>query len=84
MYSKSGNAQIVKHYYGCYDPMQYPLIFPNGEPGRHPGIEKLSSAQNNTTAGRTYPGERTILVDMFMTAEDVIHAENHGIINHIY
>ncbi|XP_027120495.1 uncharacterized protein [Coffea arabica] len=76
VYSKSGNAQIVKHYYGCYDPMQYPLIFPNGEPGWHLGIEKLSSAQNNATSGKTCPGERTIPVDMFMTAEDVIHAEN--------
>ncbi|XP_071923013.1 uncharacterized protein [Coffea arabica] len=76
VYSKSGNAQILKHYHGCYDPMQYPLIFPNGEPGWHPGIEKLSSIQNNAASGKTCPGERTIPVDMFMTAEDVIHAEN--------
>ncbi|XP_074298757.1 uncharacterized protein LOC141629686 [Silene latifolia] len=28
------------HYYGCYDPLQYPLLFPCGECGWHQGLKK--------------------------------------------
>ncbi|KAG5604788.1 hypothetical protein H5410_026280 [Solanum commersonii] len=33
-----GYKHRVKHYYGCYDPFQYPLILPKGEGGWHQGI----------------------------------------------
>ncbi|GAA0164749.1 hypothetical protein LIER_39850 [Lithospermum erythrorhizon] len=33
VYTKSGISHIVKYYYGCYDLLQYVLIFPHGEPG---------------------------------------------------
>ncbi|XP_020266738.1 uncharacterized protein LOC109842248 [Asparagus officinalis] len=29
----SGQRHQVKHYYSCYDPLQYPILFPNGESG---------------------------------------------------
>ncbi|XP_047257573.1 uncharacterized protein LOC124889644 [Capsicum annuum] len=32
VHEHSGNMHRVKHYYGCYDPLQCPLLFPNGEP----------------------------------------------------
>ncbi|XP_075108897.1 uncharacterized protein LOC142180730 [Nicotiana tabacum] len=31
VHEHSDNKHRVKHYYGCYDPLQYPLLFPNGE-----------------------------------------------------
>ncbi|KAL0291595.1 UNVERIFIED_CONTAM: hypothetical protein Scaly_2631000 [Sesamum calycinum] len=33
VYPKSGRSQKIEYYYGCYDPLQYPLLFPRGEPG---------------------------------------------------
>nr|DAD32814.1 TPA_asm: hypothetical protein HUJ06_011665 [Nelumbo nucifera] len=39
----SGSRHRVKHYYGCYDPLQYPLLFPKGEVGWHPNIPKKDS-----------------------------------------
>ena len=35
MYGKSQHAQFVEPYFGCYDPLSYPLFFPNGEVGWH-------------------------------------------------
>lgn len=40
VYAHSNTSYRVKHYYGCYDPLQYPLLFPRGESGWHNGIMK--------------------------------------------
>ncbi|KAL7139390.1 hypothetical protein ABFS83_09G047500 [Erythranthe nasuta] len=41
VYTDAGDSREINYYFGCYDPLQYPLLFPNGEPGWHAGIEKL-------------------------------------------
>ena len=33
VYTKFGNMQVIKHYFGCFDVLQYPLVFANGEIG---------------------------------------------------
>ena len=40
MHAKYGSSHRVQYYYGCFDPLQYPLLFPLGESGWHQGIEK--------------------------------------------
>ncbi|KAK4386168.1 hypothetical protein Sango_2487400 [Sesamum angolense] len=40
VYPKSGRSQKIEYYYGCYDPLQYPLLFPRGEPGWHLGLKR--------------------------------------------
>ncbi|XP_059663506.1 uncharacterized protein LOC132309192 [Cornus florida] len=35
----SGRKHRVRHYFGCYDPLQYPLLFPYGEIGWHRNIK---------------------------------------------
>lgn len=34
------DSRNIKYFYGCYDPLQYPLMFPFGELGWHQGILK--------------------------------------------
>ncbi|GAA0166737.1 hypothetical protein LIER_43765 [Lithospermum erythrorhizon] len=41
VYTKSGRSHRVQYYYGCYDPLQYVLIFPNSEPGWHNNIPRI-------------------------------------------
>ncbi|XP_042499693.1 uncharacterized protein LOC122077857 [Macadamia integrifolia] len=36
----SGKKHRVVHYYGCYDALQYPLLYPNGEVGWHRSIKQ--------------------------------------------
>ncbi|XP_027088739.1 uncharacterized protein [Coffea arabica] len=40
VYTHSNSSYKIKHYYGCYDPLQYPILFPRGECGWHPGIKR--------------------------------------------
>ena len=42
VHENSGYKQGIKHFFGCYDPLQYPLLFPRGEGGWHQGIRKRS------------------------------------------
>lgn len=41
VYCHSGNSHRIQYYFGCYDPLQYPLLFPHGESGWHEGIERI-------------------------------------------
>lgn len=44
LHGTDGKQHRIKHYYGCYDPLQYPLLFPNGENGWHQNIPKFTNA----------------------------------------
>ncbi|XP_077222666.1 uncharacterized protein LOC143856351 [Tasmannia lanceolata] len=46
--SHCGHTCRIQSYFGCYDPLQYPLLFPRGETGWHKGIRR--SAQLNTSS----------------------------------
>ncbi|XP_027171707.1 uncharacterized protein LOC113771310 [Coffea eugenioides] len=41
VYTHSNTSYRIQHYYGCYDPLQYPLLFPRGESGWHHGIKRV-------------------------------------------
>lgn len=43
VHAQSGQRHRVKQYYGCYDPMQYPLLFPRGDAGWHQNITKIGT-----------------------------------------
>ncbi|XP_071924414.1 uncharacterized protein [Coffea arabica] len=47
IYTKEGKDHLVQYYYGCYDPLQYPLLFPFGETGWHPGIKRIAPHNAN-------------------------------------
>lgn len=46
MYGRSDKKQTIQHYWGCYDPLCYPLFFPNGEPGWHFNIPRQGASVN--------------------------------------
>ncbi|XP_073154080.1 uncharacterized protein [Henckelia pumila] len=45
LHGSDGKKHIIKHYFGCYDPLQYPLLFPSGENGWHQNIPKFKDAR---------------------------------------
>ncbi|KAG5604994.1 hypothetical protein H5410_026486 [Solanum commersonii] len=49
IYTHTNKTQIVNYYYGCYDALQYPLLFPYGQNGWHCGIKKNSRPKNVPT-----------------------------------
>ncbi|KAL6570213.1 hypothetical protein OROMI_014727 [Orobanche minor] len=50
VYAFSGKTHCVHYYYGCYDQLQYLLLFPYGESGWHTGIRRVSLASVATHA----------------------------------
>ncbi|KAL4564801.1 hypothetical protein LXL04_028872 [Taraxacum kok-saghyz] len=46
IYGRSDKPQTIRHYWGCYDPLCYPLFFPNGEPGWHSNITREGFSVN--------------------------------------
>lgn len=40
LHGNNEDIQSIKSYYGCYDPLSYPLFFPRGELGWHRKIQK--------------------------------------------
>ncbi|XP_021775482.1 uncharacterized protein LOC110739322 [Chenopodium quinoa] len=45
-YGRTNRAHRIMHYYGCYDPLQYPLLYPHGDCGWHEGLEKIDTADS--------------------------------------
>ncbi|GAA0158769.1 hypothetical protein LIER_15712 [Lithospermum erythrorhizon] len=56
VYTKSDKSHRVQYYYDSYDPLQYLLMFPNGEPGWHCSIPRASSKLNRKKSGFNGPG----------------------------
>ncbi|KAI3707351.1 hypothetical protein L6452_25793 [Arctium lappa] len=46
VYGRSDYSQYIKSYFSCYDPLSYPLFFPNGEPGWHSNIQRHGACIN--------------------------------------
>ncbi|XP_021751576.1 uncharacterized protein LOC110717232 [Chenopodium quinoa] len=68
---KSYECHRIYHNYGCYDPLQYPLLFPYGDCGWTQGLKKISHSGANQSA--TYPD--LVLSCSVHTAEDVLDQE---------
>ncbi|PIM97022.1 hypothetical protein CDL12_30516 [Handroanthus impetiginosus] len=47
VHAYSGHKHRIKHYYGCYDPLQCPLLFPKGDTGWHQNIKKMDTRKSN-------------------------------------
>ncbi|KAI8530232.1 hypothetical protein RHMOL_Rhmol11G0040100 [Rhododendron molle] len=72
VHTHDGHSQRIRYYYGCYDPLQYPLLFPLGEPGWHQGIKKVSEKQ----LGAFSHGQGSVLPSHSTTSEDLITTES--------
>lgn len=46
IYTHSNKSQLVNYYYGCYDPLQYPLLFLYGQNVWHCEIHKVIQPEN--------------------------------------
>ncbi|KAG5561561.1 hypothetical protein RHGRI_004566 [Rhododendron griersonianum] len=78
VHKHDGHSQTISYYFGCYDPLQYPLLFPLGEPGWHQGIKKIK----RTSASRSCLAQRSVLPmhsstpEELITNETTVHQEN--------
>lgn len=75
----AGHSQIIRYYYGCYDSLQYTLLFPRGDPGWHLWIEKAK----DRSLLQSLTGSGWLLPTNYSTAEQLIANEASGI-NHMF
>ncbi|CAH9124107.1 unnamed protein product [Cuscuta epithymum] len=73
VYAHSGRSQNIHYYYGCYDPLQYPLLFPRGEVGWHEGIARCPSGVLHP--GSTPTNSLSINTTLFGSGESLIARE---------
>ncbi|KAL7237372.1 hypothetical protein ACSBR2_003627 [Camellia fascicularis] len=70
----SGHSEKVQWYFGCYDPLQYPLLFPYGESGWHYGIERVDKNETKITCHK----QSILSVHQAITALDLLIKEAQG------
>ncbi|XP_060973322.1 uncharacterized protein LOC115695347 isoform X2 [Cannabis sativa] len=73
VYNHSGRQFKVQYYYGCYDSLQYPLLFPYGDNGWHKGIEKVGETQSRSVEQtQTTNPRRSSNVEELLAAEEAV------------
>ncbi|XP_074296881.1 uncharacterized protein LOC141627538 [Silene latifolia] len=59
-YGRAETTHQIKHFYGCYDPLQYPLLLPKGESGWHQGLKKVSTPTMDASTSSLFPLSATV------------------------
>ncbi|MQM01815.1 hypothetical protein Taro_034574 [Colocasia esculenta] len=63
-----GTTHKVQSYFGCYDQLQYPLLFPRGESGWHRGIKRNKRGMHFRTPSSLSSSDHTDF-------QDILHME---------
>ncbi|XP_027102649.1 uncharacterized protein [Coffea arabica] len=79
IYTKEGHTHRIQYYYGCYDPLQYPLLFPLGETGWHPGIKRSEKINPKKTKRATRKQHTSATLSNFSSAQEMIDKEGQAI-----
>ncbi|XP_022853134.1 uncharacterized protein LOC111374654 [Olea europaea var. sylvestris] len=72
IYDHSSDSHRVHYNYDCYDPLQYPLLFPFGESGWHEGIKRIKNIESRNR----YLPESTGLPNTIISATEIIENED--------
>ncbi|XP_019237975.1 PREDICTED: uncharacterized protein LOC109218112 [Nicotiana attenuata] len=75
IYTHSCKSQLVNYYYSCYDPLQYPLLFPYGQNGWHCGIKKIIRTNNTVSTGIYYEHEQLPSVENMCSIDMLLDME---------
>jgi len=73
VYSHPGYSHSIKYYFGCYDPLSYPLLLPLGESGWHEGIKRRVSSRRQNVRNSVAPN-----VVNFESPESFLASEETG------
>ncbi|KAG6645201.1 hypothetical protein CIPAW_08G106200 [Carya illinoinensis] len=80
VYNHVGGSHIVQYYYGCYDPLQYPLLFPFGDIGWHQGIQRINRRSafmsNHSHTAQSIDPHQLISAEELLRQEDQGYTEN--------
>ncbi|KAL8045228.1 hypothetical protein ABFX02_08G099000 [Erythranthe guttata] len=78
VFTDSGSAHRVKYHYSCHDPLQYPLLFPKGEPGWHAGIKKMGTCSSPQKRKESCQGQNSTNPANAFSAGAIFEMEEEG------
>ncbi|KAK9733317.1 hypothetical protein RND81_04G059400 [Saponaria officinalis] len=71
VYTRSGASHRILHYYDCYDPLQYPILFPYGETGWHHCIYRRNVRRRPNQQVESFPINEVLV----QTVDDLLYSE---------
>ncbi|XP_020262380.1 uncharacterized protein LOC109838340 [Asparagus officinalis] len=77
IHSHSSKNHQVKHYFGCYGPLHYPLLFPGGDVGWHQNIKRRD--KNDIHRSKQVNTISQVTQQTFTSAEDIFKREREGV-----
>ncbi|XP_027120568.1 uncharacterized protein [Coffea arabica] len=80
VYSHSDTSHKIKHFYSCYDSLQYPLLFPREECGWHPGIQRVQE-HSKKRSSRTCKDQTIVDPTSLANASQLIDSEERAVEN---
>ncbi|KAK9682044.1 hypothetical protein RND81_10G046700 [Saponaria officinalis] len=75
VYARSRTSHRIFHYYGCYDPLQYPILFPYGETGWHRCIYRRNVRRRPNQHVESFPINEVLV----QTVDDLLYSEEQGL-----
>ncbi|XP_070028735.1 uncharacterized protein [Nicotiana sylvestris] len=75
IYTHSNSNQLVHYCYGCYNPLQYPLLFPYGENGWHCDIQKVQQKTSSPTPRASCKHEKLPSVTNMCSIDGLLNIE---------
>uniref|UniRef100_A0A803MEP6 Helitron helicase-like domain-containing protein n=1 Tax=Chenopodium quinoa TaxID=63459 RepID=A0A803MEP6_CHEQI len=75
VHAHSGAHHRILHYYGCYDPLQYAILFPYGQTGWHRQIYRYKTKYLRRQQCHTFPINEVLV----QTIDDLLEAEEQGL-----
>ncbi|XP_074303798.1 uncharacterized protein LOC141638291 [Silene latifolia] len=71
VYACASGSHRILHYYGCYDPLQYPVLFPYVETGWHQSIYRYQIGHRMRQQCLTFPINEVLV----QSIDDLLEAE---------
>ncbi|KAL3813118.1 hypothetical protein ACJIZ3_014386 [Penstemon smallii] len=79
-----GRTHKFNYYYSCYNPLQYLILFPNGEPGWHAGIAKKMLPKGSLKHKEPCLGLGVVDVCNMGSADKMFAMEEEGDIRYLF
>nr|XP_009792308.1 PREDICTED: uncharacterized protein LOC104239379 [Nicotiana sylvestris] len=79
IYTHSDNTHKINYYFGCYDPLQYPLLFPFGQGGWHCSIKKFRHPENIPRNRTLFDSEQLPNINIFSSVDGYLDMETQNL-----
>ncbi|KAL5572066.1 hypothetical protein UlMin_021663 [Ulmus minor] len=84
VHSHFGFKHKVQYYFGCYDPLQYPLLFPHGDTSWHQSISRVNKKRGEAFCGGLHlvdPQEMNLAIELIQKETKVLDMKKRNTVS---